>query len=88
LTLIRGNFAAHQGQVRKYPDLVHLSSYYLILVIQIDSCDVTRRRLKAIRRDLRELEQLVERDGAQVIFFLIPSVAGTNVERNKKNQPG
>lgn len=83
MILIRGNFPAHQGQARKYPDLVELFNYYLLLAIQIDGSDV-RIRLKDIKRDFRVLGQLVERDGAQVVFSLILSVTGTNVERKKK----
>ncbi|KFQ57597.1 hypothetical protein N334_03560, partial [Pelecanus crispus] len=68
----------------KLPDLLRPSDYYLLLVVQVGSDEITERSPKAIKRDFRALGRLVAGSGAQVVFSSILSVAGKNAERNRK----
>jgi len=52
--------------------------------MQVAGDEIMERSPKAIKRDFRALGQLVEGSGAQVVFSLIPSMAGKNTERAGK----
>ena len=68
---------------RKLPRLVKGSNYYLLVVVQVSSVEVAERGAKTIKRDFRELGQLLEGSRAQVVFSSIPSVARRHTERNR-----
>ena len=60
--------------------------YYLLLVFQVGSDDITRRRLKAMKRDFRSLEKVIKGSGAQIVCSSIPSVVGMDEEEYRRTQ--
>lgn len=69
---------------KKCPGLVHLSDYYLLLVVQAGSSEITERSLRVIKRDFRTLELLIGGTGVHMLFSSIPSMAIRDAERTRK----
>lgn len=53
---------------RKVPGLVCSSDYCPLLIVQVGSDEITQGSLRAIKKDVRGLGQMVEGVGAQVLF--------------------
>lgn len=71
---------------QQLPRLVRASDYYPLLVLHVGGEEVAKGSLKAIKRDIKALGQLVEGSGAQAVFSSILSVAGKNREWNSQTQ--
>lgn len=71
---------------QQLPRLVRTSDYYPLLVLHVGSEEAAKGSLKAIKRDIKALGQLVEGSGAQAVFSSILSVAGKNREWNSQTQ--
>ena len=68
----------------RLPGLIQPSDYYLMLILQAGSDEMGKRSVRAIKRDLRALGQVVGRTGAQVVFSSVPLVAEINGERKRR----
>lgn len=68
----------------KLPGLMQSSDYYPLLILQAGSDGTEKKSTRTIKRDFRALSRVVDRAGAQAVFFSVPLVAETNDERNRK----
>lgn len=69
---------------RKLPGLLHPSGYYPLLTVHAGSDEIAERSPRAVKRDFRALEWLVDGVGVQTVFSSIPSVAVRDTERTTK----
>lgn len=73
-----------KAQVRnitiKFPGLVQSPDYYPLLLVQAGSGEAAEENLRAIKRDLEVLGQLLDQAAAQM-FFSITSVVARDIER-------
>ena len=53
---------------RKVPGLVRSSDYCPLLIVQVGSDEIAQGSLRAIKKDIRGLGQMVEGVGVQVLF--------------------
>ena len=71
---------------RKLPSLVQPSDYYPLLLFHVGGDEATMHSAKVIKRDFRVSGQFLRESGAQVIFFSLLPVAGSDIGRNRWTQ--
>jgi len=68
------------------PSPVQPSDYYPLLLFQVGGNEIAVHKPRMIKRDFRALGWLVRESRAQVIFFSLVPVAGSDVPRNRWTQ--